>query len=246
LVSGTREVAAGNFDFRLKVDRRDEIGALAESFNNMTRGLRERADMQKFVSHSTLKMIQSAGAAALAGERKVLTIFFSDIRGFTSLSENRDPAQVVKILNRIFTLQAERVQRFSGDIDKFVGDAIVALFQSDNAPLNAIRCAQEIHRAIHAYNAQRPTDEPVIEIGVGISTGEVILGSIGSEDRCDFTAIGSHVNLCARLCGLARSGEILVAEDTYREVRNFVSAERLEPQSVKGFSAPVPVYRITM
>jgi adenylate cyclase len=244
LVQGTREVAAGNFEFQLQVARGDEIGDLAESFNQMTRGLRERADMQKFVSQSTLEMIQSARRSSSAGERKVLTIFFSDIRGFTSMSECRDPEQVVDILNRIFTLQADQVKRFSGDIDKYVGDEIVALFQGEDAALNAIRCAAAIHKAIETYNAELSPHEPRIGLGIGITTGEVILGSIGSQDRRDFTVIGSRVNLCSRLCSLAAAGETLLAESTYRQVQQLIAAERLEPQHVKGFSEAVQVYRM--
>jgi class 3 adenylate cyclase len=244
LVQGTREVAAGNFDFGLNVPPGDEIGDLAQSFNNMTRGLRERADMQRFMSQSTLEMIQSTRQRASAGERKVLTILFSDIRGFTSLSERRPPEQVVNILNRILTLQAERVKAFSGDIDKYIGDAVMALFQGQEAALDAIRCAVEIQKAIQSYNAGLSSNEPRIEVGIGISTGEVILGSIGSEDRRDFTAIGSHVNLSARLCSLAKPREILMAESTYQQVQNLVRAERLGPQHVRGFSDAVPVYRM--
>ncbi len=245
LVLGTREVAAGNLDFQLQISRGDEIGDLAESFNHMMRGLRERADMQKFVSQSTLDMIQSA-RRSLAGERKVLTIFFSDIRGFTALSENRDPEQVVKILNRIFTLEAEQVKQFGGDIDKYVGDEIVALFQGDDAPLNAIRCAGAIHNAMNRHNATLPPEEPKIALGIGITSGEVILGSIGSKDRRDFTAIGSHVNLCSRLCSLARPGETLLAESTYRQVQDLIAAQPLEPQYVKGFTEAVQVYRMNV
>jgi class 3 adenylate cyclase len=244
LVQGTRQVASGNFDFRLNVPRGDEIGDLAQSFNNMTKGLRERADMQRFVSQSTLEMIQSTRQRTFAGERKLLTILFSDIRGFTALSERMPPEQVVNILNRILTLQAERVKAFSGDIDKYIGDAIMALFQGENAALDAIHCATEIQQAIQAYNAGISPNEPRIEVGIGIASGEVILGSIGSENRRDFTAIGSHVNLCARLCSLAKPREILMAESTHQQVRNLVRTECLEPQHVKGFSEAVPVYRM--
>lgn len=246
LLGGTREVAAGNFDFRLDIRSRDEIGDLAQSFNTMIQGLRERADMQKFVSQSTVEMIQSrAHQKVSAGERKQLTIFFSDIRGFTSLSARRRPEEVVEILNRCLSLQAAKVKKFSGDIDKFVGDAVVALFDGEDMALHAIRCAVEIHKALDAYNAEHSADEP-IHLGIGIATGEVILGSIGSEDRLDFTAIGSHVNLSARLCSLAGPREILLAESTYLLVRDLIAAERLDPLQVKGFSDPIPVYKMTV
>jgi class 3 adenylate cyclase len=246
LVDGTRLVASGNFDFRLDILSRDEIGDLAQSFNTMIQGLRERADMQKFVSQSTVDMIQSKSQRKVsAGERKLLTIFFSDMRGFTSMSEKREPEEVVKILNRCLSLQAEKVKKFSGDIDKYVGDAVVASFDGPDMALNAIRCAVEIHKALDAYNASRPGENP-IQLGIGIATGEVILGSIGSEDRMDFTVIGSHVNLCARLCALAKPRQILLAESTYQLVRDLIAAERMDPLPVKGFSEPVSVYRMTI
>jgi adenylate cyclase len=124
-----------------------------------------------------------------------------------------------------------------------VGDAVVALFEAKDMALNAIRCGIEIHKALETFNAQNP-DQPPLRLGIGINTGEVILGSIGSESRRDFTAIGSHVNLSARLCSLAGPGEILIGEATYQEVRDFVAAEKMEPQQVKGFTDPIQVYRI--
>lgn len=244
LVKGTREVAAGNFDFRIDVRSGDEIGHLADSFNGMIQGLRERRDMQKFVSQSTVKMIQSRllkeGAV---GERKLLTIFFSDMRGFTAMSEQMAPEEVVEILNASLGLQTEQVKQFEGDVDKFVGDCVVAFFPGDDGALRALHCATQIHRAVEKYNAARPHG-PRIDVGIGVVTGEVVLGSIGSGDRLDFTVVGSNVNLCARLCSLAGPGETLIPESTYELVRESIGADRLEPQHVKGFSQPVPVYRV--
>lgn len=245
LVEGTKMVAAGDFDFRLDLARNDEISDLAQSFNTMTQGLRERADMQKFVSQSTVEMIQASTQKKVsAGERKVLTIFFSDMRSFTAMSERMAPEDVVKILNNCLSLQAAKVKKFGGDIDKYVGDAVVALFSGEDMALNAIRCAVEIHKSLDAYNAANPDSQP-LKIGIGIVTGEVILGSIGSEDRLDFTVIGSNVNLCSRLCSIAGPRETLLAESTYLLVQDLIAAQRMEPVNVKGFSEPVPVYKIS-
>ena len=244
LVEGTREVAAGNFDYRLDIQPGDEIGELAQSFNVMTQGLRERADMQKFVSQSTVDMIQSSEQKKVsAGERVTLTVLFTDMRGFTSMSENRRPEDIVKMLNACLSLQADKVKKFHGDIDKYVGDCVVALFDGDDMELNATRCAVEIHRALDALNAANPNDQP-LRVGIGIVTGEVILGSIGSADRLDYTVIGSNVNLCSRLCSSAGPRETLLSQSTFSRLEGLVAAEKLEPIHVKGFTEPVPVYRM--
>lgn len=244
LVEGTREVAAGNFDFRLDIRSGDEIGHLAESFNQMIRGLRERADMQKFVSQSTVEMIRAlSGKFTPTGERRTLTVVFTDMRGFTAMSEQMPPEEVVKILNDCLSLQAEQVKKFRGDIDKYVGDCVVAVFAGEDHALDAVRCAVEIHKALDSRNGTSSTELP-ITVGAGIVTGEVVLGSIGSAERLDFTVIGSNVNLCARLCAMAGARETLLAESTYELVRDLVAAERLEPLAVKGFSQPVSVYRM--
>lgn len=246
LVEGTKAVASGNYDFFLNVTSRDEIGDLAESFNKMTRGLRERADMQKFVSRSTVEMIEAnLRRDVSAGERVLLTIFFSDMRNFTAISERMPPEDVVKMLNTCLSLQAEKVKKFRGDIDKYVGDAVVALFLGEDMVLNAIRCAVEIQRALDMHNAAQ-AGGPRLEVGIGLVSGEVILGSIGSPDRQDFTVVGSNVNLCARLCSLAGAREILLSESTYEMVRDLIAAQPMEPLSVKGFRDPVSVYKMTL
>jgi adenylate cyclase len=173
----------------------------------------------------------------------VRTILFSDMRGFTSMSERLAPREVVAVLNRCLTLQADQVAKFGGDIDKYVGDCVVALFAGQNMEFNAVRCAVEIHKAIEAHNAAGQDGEP-LKLGIGIATGEVIMGSIGSPDRLHYTAVGSHMSLCSRLCSLAGPREILLSESTYKAVQGRVAAERLESVKVKGFNDPVPVYRM--
>ena len=244
LAEGTKAVSAGNFDYRLDVQSNDEIGDLARSFNGMIQGLRERTDMEKYVSQSTVDMIQATTQKQIsAGEKVVLTVFFSDMRGFTAMTEHKQPEETVKLLNDCLRLQAARVHKFHGDIDKYVGDCVVALFRSEDMELDAIRCAVEIQKALAAFNASRPNEAP-LQVGIGIVTGEVVLGSIGSEDRQDYTVIGSNVNLCSRLCSKAGPGEILLSESTYARVSGLIGAEKLEPIQVKGFTNPIPVYRM--
>jgi adenylate cyclase len=240
LTAGTQRVAAGEFDFSLEETRGDEFGDLARSFNLMTRGLRERADMQKFVSQSTVAMIQAdASRRESAGERKTLTILVSDIRGFTAFAETRAPEEVITRLNRFLGVQAECVQRFGGDVDKYVGDSVVALFSGEDMALRAIRCAVEIHRAVEGQSG-----DAGLQVGVGLATGEVVLGSIGSHDRQDFTVVGTPVNLASRLCAAASRREILMAESTFADVRGLVAAERLDPMPIRGLNQPVVVYRM--
>jgi class 3 adenylate cyclase len=243
LVDGTRQVASGNFDVRIDTSREDELGVLAHAFNEMTEGLRQRADMQKFVSQSTVRMIQKRERQTTAGERRVITVLFSDIRGFSALAERRSPEEAVLLLNRVLRVQADLVKRFSGDVDKFIGDAVFALFAGPDMALDAIRCGVEIHRALASEALGNP-GEPSIEVGVGIATGEVLLGSIGSADRLDYTAVGATVNLCSRLCSMAGPREILLSDETYARVRDLVAAEPLPAVAVKGLSRPVAVLRM--
>jgi adenylate cyclase len=175
------------------------------------------------------------------GERKVITVLFTDIRGFTSYSEQRPPEEAVTVLNRYLSLQADLVTRFHGDVDKFIGDSVFAHFTGPDMALDAIRCGLEIHRTLAATSA----GESGLSVGVGIATGDVLLGSIGSDDRLDYTAIGVTVNLAQRLCASAEAGQILLCADTFSRVSGLVAATALPPLSVKGFSAPVTVYSMS-
>ena len=245
LSHATGEVAAGHFDVKLDVRGEDEMAALAIAFNRMTDGLRERADMQKFVSQSTVEMIQRGPSTpeTRAGSRQVVTLLFSDIRGFTAFAERRPPEEAVAALNRYLTLQAELVQRFRGDVDKFMGDAVFAHFTGEDKALDAIRCAVEMHRAVRQAPLADATLPP-LALGIGIVTGEVIVGSVGGADRLDYTAVGAPVNLAARLCAAAEPNETLLNDTTFEAVRGLVAAEAAPPITVKGFTDPVAPYRM--
>ncbi len=245
LSKATAEVARGHFEVKLDVTGQDEMADLATAFNRMTDGLRERADMQKFVSQSTVEMIQRGPSTpeTRAGSRQVITLLFSDIRGFTAFAERRAPEEAVAALNRYLQLQADLVRRFHGDVDKFMGDAVFAHFTGDDKALDAIRCAVEMHRAVRQAPEADPT-LPSLSLGIGIVTGEVIVGSVGGADRLDYTAVGAPVNLAARLCAAAEPNETLLNDTTFEAVRGLVAAEAASPITVKGFTDPVAPYRM--
>jgi len=245
LVDATRDVAAGNLEVQLATTRSDEIGQLAQAFRKMTEGLRERADMQKFMSQSTVEMIHNRPAVQRTGERRALTLMFCDIRGFTTFADRCPPDEAVRVLNRYLHLQADLVKRFHGDVDKFMGDAVFAHFGGVDMALDAIRCAVEIQKTV-ASAARLDPALPALSVGIGLATGEVTLGSIGSDDRLDYTAIGPAVNLASRLCSSADPGEILMSEATYALVRGLVAADAVPPLAVKGFATPLTAYRMAL
>ncbi|MGE0816631.1 MAG: adenylate/guanylate cyclase domain-containing protein [Vicinamibacterales bacterium] len=245
LTEATAAVTEGRFDVRLDESADDELGELARRFNVMTAGLRERADMRAFVSQSTVEMIQRGPATpeTRAGARRVLTLLFADIRGFTAFSERRPPEEAVSVLNRYLQLQADLVRRFHGDVDKFMGDAVFAHFGGDDQVFDAIRCAVEMHRAAAGAHRADPTLPP-LAFGIGIAKGEVLVGSVGGSDRLDYTAVGAPVNLAARLCAVAAPEETLMNDVAYDAVRGLVAAEAAPAITVKGFSDPVAPYRM--
>lgn len=245
LSSATAAVADGRYDIRLEVSGNDELADLSRRFNVMTAGLRERAEMQQFVSQSTVDMIRRGPTTpeAHAGARRMATLLFADIRGFTAFAERRPPEEAVAVLNRYLQSLSDLVQRFHGDVDKFMGDAVFAHFTGADQALDAIRCAVEMHRA--AAQAQ-VTDAslPPLAFGIGIATGEVLVGSVGGAGRLDYTAIGAPVNLASRLCAAAEPNETLMSSATFDAVRGLVAAEAAPAIAVKGFSEPVGPYRM--
>jgi adenylate cyclase len=219
----------------------DEIARLGDRVNHMVRGLRTKMHLEKFVSKGTALAASSADLAPISrtGESRDVTVLFSDIRGFTAYSEQVSPESVVEMLNRLLRAQAEVVREFGGDIDKYVGDELLAVFEGDGAAERAVRCARKMIQAVHEVRVSN------LAVGVGISAGDVVYGAVGHEERMDFTVIGDVVNTGARLCSAAAPDEILVTEAVRDAIATTdVELESVEPISVKGKREPLAVYLV--
>lgn len=237
----------GDMNIKLNVTSNDEIGKLAASFNSMVISIKEKLEMQKFISNGTMKMIKSQVVTKdkERSQRKKVTLFFSDIRGFTSYSEKKDPADVVEMLNNYLNIQVDIIKECGGDIDKFVGDEIVAVFESDNMCDNAVKAAIRIQEHLCKLNLERESQGYTpIHIGIGINYGEVIAGCIGSLERMDYTVIGDAVNTASRLCSNAGKGEIIISDAVYQRLTNKKNIKELTPIYVKGKSEPIRVFKV--
>ncbi len=241
-----QRVGRGDFTARVRPRRsRDEISELGERINEMIEGLYERLQLQKFVSDQTIHAIKQADdGIRLGGERRTATVLFSDIRGFTAFSERYEPETVIKMLNTYLRSQAQIVRVHNGDIDKYVGDELIAVFQEHDMAENAVRCSVEIHQAIERLNEVYP--EWCIRVGIGINTGEMIMGAMGSEERMDYTILGKHVNLASRLCSHAGPGETILSESTYHHIRHpdSLNITKEDPIQVKGKSGWVQICKV--
>lgn len=241
-------IGQGEFSARVEnVRSRDEIGDLSKRINVMAGQLGERLELMKFVSHETMTAIQAMGGETMSrgGERRAVTMLFSDIRGYTAYSETVSPEQVIEVLNRYFEIQSEIVERHGGDIDKFVGDELMAMFTGEEKELRAARCAVEIAQTLADTMGTQQRD--VLEVGIGIASGDAVLGAMGARDRMDYTVLGSTVNLAARLCSQAAPGQVLIdgATQAVIEKAEEIRLTALEPVTLKGIADPVPVYSAT-
>lgn len=237
-------VGEGNFGTRVQnVRTRDEIGDLALRFNEMIAHLGERVELMKFVSHGTVSAIQRADQEGMerGGERRRVSVIFTDIRGYTEFSESVPPEVVIEVLNQYFDVQADIVAAHQGDVDKFVGDALVAVFEGENMEARAVACSVDINEAMADLLENHP--QHGLHVGIGVASGEVVMGAMGARERMDFTVLGSTVNLSARLCSKAAPGQVLVDQATQAAaVLDDVAYDPLEPIALKGYANPVPAF----
>lgn len=254
LEKGMQKVGDGNLDTEVKIDLKDEIGRLTAAFNAMIVGLRQKEALKKYVSRSAWQEVEERhdGTVALGGKRVEVTVLFTDIRNFTTMSERLAPEEVIEMINGYLHLMNDVILRHGGDIDKFIGDAIMAVFYSDekqDSAKKAVQCAYAMKEELALFNQMRRAkglDE--IATGIGINTGVVVEGNVGTQDRLEHTILGDAVNLASRLEGLSKNSQyhaILLSETTYERAKELVEAEFFDKVIVKGKTIPINVYDVT-
>ncbi len=201
----------------------------------------------------TAQKATSAPAAAetkdAAGDRRVVTVLFTDVSGFTSMSEKLDPQEVTEIVNQFFEVLSEPIYRYGGVVDKYIGDAIMALFGApiahEDDPERAVRAAFEMQQvaALFAHNLEARTGI-ALKVRIGIHTGLVVAGAVGGAQKRDYTVMGDTVNLAQRMEAAAQPGKVLVTQETYRHTSHVIEYAELAPIQVKGKAEPIPVYEV--
>lgn len=256
LAAHTEVIARGDYEARLNLNRADELGQLAESFNRMSAGLAERDRVRdlldKNVSPAVAAQLMRDGAA-LGGEEREVTILFADLRGFTTLSEKMPPRELITLLNRYLDAMSGAIETEGGIIDKFIGDEIMALFgapvaASDSAD-RALAAALAMRAALAGFNATLTAEgRPSLAFGVGINTARVVAGNIGSHRRLNYSVIGDGVNVAARLQTLTRNPahatDIILSAATLSSTRKPWNTRYLGTLGVKGRIEAVEIHAL--
>ena len=210
-----------------------------------------RERFQRLLSPAIAELVMAGKVEVKkGGELRETTVLFSDIRGFTQLSEKVSAQEVVGMLNDYFELMVEIIFDNEGTLDKFVGDEIMALFGApvahDDDPVRAVRTALTMLEVLEVeFNAKRrPHGLPELKIGIGINTGEVVAGYLGSSKALEYTVIGDTVNTGARLCSVAQGGQCIISEETYGRVKDLFEVEQLPDQNVKGKAKALKIYNV--
>jgi class 3 adenylate cyclase len=249
LTRGVTQVAGGALGRSLPVRSRDEVGQLTQAFNTMLDGLRQRDFIRdtfgRYVSPDVARaLLESPQGLKLGGEKRDVTVLMADLRGYTQFAEGADPAEVVRVLNQYLARMTTIVTDHGGTINEFMGDGIFAIF---GAPLDradhaerAAGCAIAMQEAmVEIGAAQAATGVPRFEMGIGLSSGEAVVGNIGSEQRAKYGVVGGTVNLAARVESCAVGGQVLLSPETHERIRSL--AETGPPFTVELKGLPEPL-----
>lgn len=250
-----KKVAEGELKLIPYFKEEEEIENLILNFNQMIRNLisKKKSLTERFKRYAQTDVVEAIvedpHKIFLQPEKKIVTILFADIRGFTTFAEKTPPEEVMEILNKYLKIMIEIIIKYKGSLDKFIGDNVMVVFGSpkvygDEAE-RAVKTAIEIQRKINELNKNRiEKKEKPLYVGIGISTGEVIIGNIGSDLRTEYTVIGDSVNVAARLTSISQRRQILISEDTYEKIKDKVEVIIWPSVRIKGREEFIRVYQV--
>jgi adenylate cyclase len=269
LSNATEDLADGSLHEDLPLTTDDELATLTDSFNRMRVRLQQseaalkqsnqdlerhnhfvRETFGRYLSDDVVSnLLDTPGGLQLGGENRVVTILMSDLRGFTSMAARLAPEQVVSVLNRYLGAMVEVIGRYQGTVDEFIGDAILVIFgapvRREDHARSAVACATAMQQAMDSVNdANRRDGLPEIEMGIGVHTGEVVVGNIGSDARAKYGVVGSPVNLTSRIESYTVGGQILISEATHQEVGEILRAGEHFEIEAKGVDGTTIVHEV--
>jgi adenylate cyclase len=229
-------------------DDNDSFSGIVIAFDDLSKINKVKSTFKKYVSKNIVdKLLESEDSLNLGGKESDVTILFSDIRGFTSMSEKLNPSEIVKLLNKYFKSMIDVVFKYNGTLDKIVGDELMVLYgvplKNENDTTNAIKTAIEMFKALDKFNSKIVKEgyEP-FRIGIGVNEGKAVSGNIGSDQQMNYTVIGDTINLGARLCSHAKSGEILISKSVKNIIGNEFDFKKIPPINVKGKAKSIDVW----
>jgi class 3 adenylate cyclase len=255
LAAALDQMKKGEWNVNLPTGSWNEWGPLGASLKEMIGNQKEKERISLILGkvvdpQAAKKILADKDYFALKGERRECTLLQADLRGFNILSENMTPEALVEALNQYFGIINEVVFKYEGMLDKFIGDTALAIwgapFTHDDKELRAVKTALEIQEALKDFNISRiKKGNPPFTIAIGIHTGTVVAGNLGSDKRYDYTVIGDPIHVVNRLCSMAAPGQTVVSDETYQKIRQLVQANPLHPIAVRGSMESLPTYEIT-
>lgn len=257
LLEASLKIGQGNFNAIVHDRRNDELGRLIDAFNAIGDGLYRKTQVESLLSRFLAKdvanqMIDSLDTVKVGGDRVQASVLFVDIVGFTSMSERLSPEQVAELLNEYFSYFTICSSRYFGTIDKFIGDCAMVIFgapkKNPQHPFNAVSCAVLMQKLNSSINTKRlAANKPAVQLRIGINTGQMLAGVLGTSAKMEYTVVGDSVNLASRLCHEAEPGEIVVSREVFDSLpsKKQVIAQKHKSIRVRGKTKPIDTYLIT-
>jgi len=255
MATASGKIAAGDLDVDFSdIKRSDEVGLLAQAFTRMAHGLKERDFIRdtfgRYLTREVVnRLLESKDGLQLGGESRDISMIMSDLRGFTALTSNMQPEQVISFLNRYLGKMVEILIEYRGTIDEIIGDGILAFFGApesmEDHPARAVACALKMQVAMDEINALNEADGyPRLEMGVAVNTGQVVVGNIGSERRTKYGAVGSQVNFTGRIESFTVGGQVLISRATYERLSDLLDIRKVLTVEMKGMPGTVDLYDV--